>query len=435
MSLTELGTKIESKEARVAVIGLGYVGLPVACMFAQAGFRTTGLDVDAERVATINRGGNPIEGIEPGLADLIQSVAGQSLVCTNDYADIADVDVFTVSVQTPVDDSDNKPRYAHLRSALTALGENLKDGALVIIESTLAPGTLERVVRPTLQAAAGDKTFYLGHCPERVTPGRLLLNIRTMNRVVGAESPEVSATMLALYRHIVEGELDPTDLLTAELVKTTENAYRDVQIAFANEMALICEDLGGDVWRVRELVNKLPGRLMLLPGAGVGGHCITKDSWLLITNVTKYQPSLIPTARAVNRAMPGEVVRMTLEALADAGVEAASAVVAVLGYAYMGNSDDTRDTPTQYYLPLIAEHVGEVRVQDPFVHEYQVDMADVLAGADIAVVMVDHQAYAEADWAALASRMKQPLVVDARRIVPDDWHNEHLRTLGRSVDA
>ena len=315
MTLENLHQKIESRDAHIAIIGLGYVGLPVACMFAQAGFSTIGVDVDSARIEKINRGENPIEGKEPGLAELIAQVTQTcKLHCTTDYAALHNTDVVLVSVQTPVEDSDHRPRYQHLQSALAALGKVLKTGALVIIESTLAPGTIHRIVIPALEAAVGGsagEAFQIGHCPERVMPGKLLHNITKMDRVVGGQTPEVAQVMVSLYRNIVEGELDPTDPLTAELVKTTENAYRDVQIAFANEVARICETLGGDVWRGRELVNKSPGRNMHFPGAGVGGHCIPKDPWLLITNAADaVQPVLIPAARSVNRAMPGHVVKL-----------------------------------------------------------------------------------------------------------------------------
>ncbi|NOG51326.1 MAG: hypothetical protein HND48_19310 [Chloroflexi bacterium] len=201
---------------------------------------------------------------------MIADVVGRGrLKCTTDYADLRDVDVVLVSVQTPIDEDDHLPRYAHLRAALTALGAVLKCGALVVIESTLAPGTVHKVVIPTLEASTGGKVgeaFFVGHCPERVMPGRLIHNLTNMDRVAGGWSPEVAEVMRLFYRNIVRGQIDTTDLLMAGSVKTTENAYRDVQIAFANEVALVCEALGGDVWTLRELVNKSPGRVMLYPG-------------------------------------------------------------------------------------------------------------------------------------------------------------------------
>lgn len=436
--LSDLARRIEDKSAVVSVIGLGYVGLPVACMFAQAGFQTWGVDVAAERIAMLNAGKNPIEGKEPGLAELIADVVGRGrLKCTTDYADLRDVDVVLVSVQTPIDEDDHLPRYAHLRAALTALGAVLKCGALVVIESTLAPGTVHKVVIPTLEASTGGKVgeaFFVGHCPERVMPGRLIHNLTNMDRVAGGWSPEVAEVMRLFYRNIVRGQIDTTDLLMAELVKTTENAYRDVQIAFANEVALVCEALGGDVWTLRELVNKSPGRAMLYPGAGVGGHCIPKDSWLLIANARDaVEAQVIPSARAVNRAMPAHVASMAEAALIECGVAIEHAVIAVLGYAYLANSDDTRDTPSQAFIEIMRERAAEVRVHDPYVHEFNGDAAAVLRGADAAVILVAHDEYVDADWTAWIELLRTPVLIDARHVLPDGFRapGAQVRVLGK----
>lgn len=438
MMLTELKHAVDTKTAVIAQIGLGYVGLPVACMFAKAGFRTVGVDTDAARVAILNRGGNPIEGKEPGLAELIRSVihAGQ-LHCTTDYDQLIGVDVVIIAVQTPVDEEDHKPRYKHMLSALSELGPRLKEGALVILESTLAPGTIQQVLVPALEEAskgtAGER-FHIAHCPERVMPGRLLRNITQMDRVIGVSTPEVGEIIVALYKNIVDGTLDVTDILTAELVKTAENAYRDVQIAFANEVALVCETLGGDVWRVRELVNKSPGRNMLLPGAGVGGHCIPKDPWLLIANAgDKIEPSLIPTARSVNRSMPRHVTHLTESALQEAGVSIKDAVIAVLGYSYLENSDDTRDTPSQSYIDLMNERCGELRIHDPFVPDYQGELDEVLKGADAAVILVAHDLYRQLDWQQKLALFRTQVVIDARHVLSDDFNTNGaiVRVLGK----
>jgi len=292
----------------------------------------------------------------------------------------------------------------------------LKKGALVIIESTIAPGTIDTIVRPALESSTGGvagERFHLGHCPERVMPGKLLRNMRTMNRVCGGSSPEVADAMVALYSTYVEGELDPTDCLTAELVKTAENAYRDVSIAFANQLAVICEVVGGDVWRVRELVNKVPGRYVLLPGGGVGGHCIPKDSWLLATPLgASAEDSLLGVARRVNDGMPGHVADLVGE-LSD---PKSHAKIAVLGYSYLENSDDTRNSPSAALKRSLEQRGYEVSVHDPFVHEYAGDVMEALSGADCAVLMVAHSAYGELDLSAAAAKMGRAQMVDARAL-------------------
>ena len=421
MSLAELREKLVQKEARLAVIGLGYVGLPVAAMLADAGFDVLGVEIRPERVKRINVGDCPIEGEEPGLADLLAAVVGPGkLRATADYADLKDRDVILIDVETPVDEK-NEPRYAALQAVLKSLGPVLKAGALVIVESTIAPLTMKETVLPLLEQSSGRKVnsdFYLGNCPERVMPGKLLKNLRTLSRAVGGMTPETSDTMIALYRYIVQADLDPADCITAELVKTTENAYRDVQIAFANEVALICEAVGADVWKVRELVNKSPYRNMHLPGAGVGGHCIPKDPWLLAYGVKdKNVPlSIIPAARAVNDSMPVHMIELLKDALAKAGRELKGARVAVLGYAYLEDSDDTRNSPSEVLVCRLRELGAEVIIHDPWVEEYRGDVMECVKGCDAVVVMVAHSIYRTMDLGLLKSALRMPVLIDGRHV-------------------
>ena len=416
--MQELRDKIEARRAIIGVIGLGYVGLPVACMFAQAGFEVIGLEIKPDRVDMINAGRSPIQGDEPGLAELLAMVVQSGrLSATTDYARLADADVITINVETPVD-RDHQPRYSALRAACRGLGAVMKAGSLVIVESTLAPGTMDTLVQPLLEATSGRQAgagFHLGVCPERVMPGKLLANLRNMSRVCGGDTPETAQVMIALYRSIVHAELDATDMVTAELVKTTENAYRDVQIAFANEVALICEAIGADVWRVRELVNKSPYRQMHLPGTGVGGHCIPKDPWLLAAAAGGTVPlHIIPAARAVNDAMPLHVADMTVQALAMAGVHSDQSRVAVLGYAYLENSDDTRGSPSIVLVARLRELGADVVIHDPWVAAHQGELFERVAGCDAVVVMVGHQPYHTLDLDALRQTLRTSIIIDGR---------------------
>ena len=436
-ALALLQSRIAEKTAQLAVIGLGYVGLPVACLFAEAGFDVLGVDVQAERVTRINAGVSPIEGDEPGLAALLARVtAARCLRATTDYAALADRDVILLCVETPVDEQ-HIPRYAALQNALRALGGVLKVGALVIIESTIAPGTMATLVRPLLEETTGRRVnagFFLGHCPERVMPGKLLANLRGVSRVCGGETPETAQVMLALYRQVVQAELDTADCVTAELVKTAENAYRDVNIAFANEVALICEAVGGDVWRVRELVNKSPGRHMLLPGAGVGGHCIPKDPWLLVYEAQRrgVPIRLIPAARAVNESMPLHVAALLEDVLAEVGKTVAGARILLLGYAYLENSDDTRHSPSAALAAALHARGAEVRIHDPFVPGYQGDPLTLAQGCDGIVVMVVHRAYRELDWGPLAAT--GAVIVDGRQVLAAPV-GPAFRGVGRAASA
>lgn len=422
MNLNELRAHIEKKTAKLAVIGQGYVGLPVAALFADAGFDVKGVELRADLVERINAGINPIEGKEPGLAELLKRVVDSGrLRATTEYSELGDRDIFLIAVETPVDDN-HIPRYEALRAALSSLARVMKAGALVIVESTIAPRTMHDLVLPLLEEQSGkklDQGFYLGNCPERVMPGKLLENLKTMSRVVGGMTPETSETMIALYRNIVEADLDPADCITAELVKTVENAYRDVQIAFANEVALVAEAAGGDVWKVRELVNKSPMRHMHLPGAGVGGHCIPKDPWLLVHGAEEkgVHLRLIPAAREINNSMPLHMVKLVEEALAKAGKQLLDARIAVLGYSYLEDSDDTRNSPTRALVARLYELGAQPVIHDPWIPEYNGDVYEKVKGCDAAVVMVAHSAYKDLDLKKLKSALKLPVLVDGRRVL------------------
>jgi len=421
ISLQRLRGKIDDRSAKIGVIGMGYVGLPVAALFAEAGFDVVGVEIRADRVRQINRGESPIAGNEPGLADLISAVVKSGkLSATTDYDALRDREVVLIDVETPVSDQ-HVPGYNALLAALRALGPVLMDGALVVVESTIAPGTMDGIVRPALEQASGrllGPGFHLGHCPERVMPGKLLGNLRNVSRVVGGMSPETAEIMVTLYGQIVHADLDPADCLTAELVKTTENAYRDVQIAFANEVALICEAVGGDVWKVRELVNKSPNRQMHLPGAGVGGHCIPKDPWLLTHAALEngLQPRLIPIARSINDSMPAHMLELLSSALKEVGRELKGARIGILGYSYLENSDDTRNSPSEVLVRLLREAGAEPVVHDPWVEKYSGDLATRLHGCSGIVLMVAHELYRTTNLMALDPSLREAVIVDGRGI-------------------
>ncbi len=420
-----LRLRLETGEARLGVIGLGVVGTPVAALFAASGLHVIGIDIDRTKVDAVNAGRLPFEGEEPGLKELVAEQVGSArLLASADYDALAGADVIIIAVETPVDDVDHRPRYTALLRAIDDLGPQLHRGALVVVESTLAPGTMRDVVTPALQASSGLRVgddLLLAHCPERVMPGRLLSNLRGMSRVIGGATPESAEVALALYRRIVESDLDLADALTAEIVKTGENAYRDVQIGFANEMALICDALGADVWRVRELLNKSPGRNMLLPGAGVGGHCIPKDPWLLIANAAErpiFTPRLIPAARAVNEAMPAHIADLVARGLNSAGRPMDQARVLILGWSYLANTDDARNAPSAALADILRPQVADLRIHDPWVAAYRTSDVEALAAdADALVLMVAHSAYEDLDWGALREAVRTPVLIDGRSAI------------------
>jgi UDP-N-acetyl-D-mannosaminuronic acid dehydrogenase len=403
------------------VIGLGYVGFPVACEFARVGFDTLGVELQSGRIEIINAGRSPIQGMEPGLNELAaQVIATGKLHTTHDYNLLTDRDVILICVETPVDEK-HHPNYKALRSSITGLGPYLQYGALIIVESTTAPGTIRDIVLPYVEECSGktlNEGFYLGNCPERVMPGKLLANIRNVSRVAGGMTPDTAETIRLLYHFIVHSQIDITDCTIAELVKTVENAYRDVQIAFANEVAMICEKVGGDVWRVRELVNKSPGRMMLLPGAGVGGHCIPKDPWLLAYSVHRdpVPIRIIPAAREVNDNMPGHLAGLIQFGLNRHNIDIAGARILVLGFAYLENSDDSRNSPSEALVKHLCGLGAEVVIHDPYIRRFDGSLLDKARDCDLAVVMVMHKQYQEMDLKSLIEVMRNPILVDGRAV-------------------
>ncbi len=446
----------------IVVIGMGYVGIPCAALFADVpGFRVTGVQRRSKRsgwkIDALNAGRCPFEGDEPGLSELVHRVVVEkgSFRVTDDYAVCQEADAILIDVQTPVDDT-HVPRYESLREVSAQAGRHLRPGTLVIVESTVAPGTTQHVVQPILERASGlaaGRDFSLAFSYERVMPGKLLAYITDMPRVVGGIDEESTRRAVDLYRHIVGAEITPADCLTAEMAKVVENAYRDVNIAFANEMALACERLGVDVYRVRQLINAREDRHMHIPGAGVGGHCLPKDSYLLNYGVETYGQApnsnfeyrnsnfafpLIQLARQINDGMPLHMLELVEQALAEAGQPLEGTRVAVLGVAYLENADDTRNTPAVPLIRALLDRGAEVIAHDPFVtdHEWRlawngeeiplVQELDVaLAGADCAVVVTRHRPYFELAKAGnpdgvglmwLRQRMRRPVIVDGRNV-------------------
>lgn len=415
------------RSPKVAVVGLGYVGIPLSALLADSGCDVVGVDVVAERALKINEGILPLAGDEPGLEDLLKEVVEKGrLRASTEFSACADRDAVFICVDTPIDD-EHRPNNSRLVAAATGVGEHMKDGTLVVVESTIAPGTMLKVVAPALERASKKtlgKGFRLAHCPERVMPGRLLYNLRNYDRVLGGHDRQSIVRAIAIYSRFMKGKLHPTDLTTAEIVKTAENTYRDVQIALANEVALICEQLGVDAFEVRRLVNTCPFRDMHVPGAGVGGHCLPKDPWLLVHGGKGAKPKLIPAARAVNDSMPMHVVNLANEMLEKAKIDRKKAHVAVMGASFLQDSGDIRNSPS---LPVIHafRRCARLSVHDPYVvHldgiEATNDLKRTLENADIAIFMVAHKQYSRITPATLKKLMHTPIVVDGRDIFSAD---------------
>jgi len=426
MNFDTLREHIESKQAKIAVIGLGYVGLPLAIVLAEAGFCVWGIDTNETRAGAVSAGDWPLDADEPHLPEMLREVVKSGkLSATPDYVACRDAGVAIVCVPTPVGE-DKCPDYGALWSALCGIGDHMR-GGLVILESTLAPMTTEDAAQ-----MLGDG-FWIAHCPERVTPKRLLTNLRYIPRVIGGYTAEAAQLAWALYRSIApDADLYQIDALTAEIVKCAENAYRDVQIAFANELAVICDQLGADVWEVRELVNTCPGREVLRPGPGVGGACLTKDSWLLASALPE-PPLLMLTAREVNDGMAARVAELVIDALNEAQVPLPLATVVILGAAYRAGTSDVRESPAMRVMLELSKAGAEVMFYDPHVDGYGSDLEQALTNADVAVIATDHMEFVGLDWPALGEVMRNKVLVDTRGIVEEALERFVFRGLGRGT--
>jgi UDP-N-acetyl-D-mannosaminuronic acid dehydrogenase len=419
----------------IVVIGMGYVGIPAAALLADVpGHNVIGIQRRSKRsgwkIDWINSGKNPFEGDEPGMDELIERVVleKKTFRVTDDFAVCKEADVILIDVQTPTN-TDRIPEYLSLRTVSAQAANYLQPGTLVIIESTVAPGTTEYVVKPILEEGssltAGDD-FYLAFSYERVMPGKLLEYIVDFPRVVGGIDAESTRRAVDLYQTIVRKEITPTSVLTAELAKTMENAYRDVNIAFANEMARVCEVMGVDVFEIRALMNARHDRHMHLPGSGVGGHCLPKDPWLLKWGVETYGAApvamrLIAQARQINDEMPRHLADLALRALGEQCIDLDDVKIAVLGVAYLEDSDDTRNTPAVPVIEALQDAGASVVAHDPYVrdlegYELTRDLKQALDDADAAVIVTKHKQYYDLDLDWLRETMRTPIVVDGRDV-------------------
>ena len=436
----------------IGVVGMGYVGIPAAVLFADApefesviGFQRDSPS-SGYKIGMLNRGESPLKGEEPGLEDLLGKVVGAGKFrCTSDFSEVAACDAVTLAIQTPfLDPKDLIPDFSALTEGLRAVGRHLSEGTLVVLESTVTPGTTERMAREILEGESGlvaGEDFALAHAPERVMVGRLLKNIREHDRIVGGIDEVSTARAVELYTPVLTaGTVIPMSATAAEVTKTAENTFRDLQIAAVNQLALYCEAMGINVYDVRAGVASLKGegitRAILWPGAGVGGHCLTKDSWHLergaqVLGGDLWYPhgeeSIFGVARKINEFMPRHMVHLTVEGLGRAGKSPEGANVALLGWAFIQNSDDTRNTPAEPYLAAMEEAGATVRVHDPFVDNYpgievSHDLDATLAGADAVVIFTGHHHYLALDPARVKelSGREHPVIVDGRNVVDPD---------------
>lgn len=416
------------RNQELCVLGLGYIGLPTASLFATNGFKVTGVDVNIRVVDLINQGAIHIE--EPGLSTLVQAATNSGMLSA--ALRPVEADVFIIAVPTPIT-ANQQADMSFVAAAANAILPVLRPGNLVILESTSPPGTTTGLLA-SIFAKSGlelGKDLYLAHCPERVLPGQILYELIENHRVIGGFTPACAEIARDLYASIVKGDIHVTDATTAEMVKVMENTYRDVNIALANELATIAEKVGANAWEIIRLANLHPRVNLHQPGPGVGGHCISVDPWFLVEMAPK-ESKLIHTARTINNAMPEFVVRKIEQLLPDP----TRAKIAVLGAAYKGNVDDTRESPAIEVVHLLNKAGYNVAIHDPHVNELEYELfsaEDALDQADCVLLLTSHDEFKALDPKEFGKIMKKRLLVDTRNFLDKQvWKeaNFQVHTLG-----
>lgn len=413
----------------ISIIGLGYIGLPTAAAFASRRKAVIGVDINAHAVDTINRG--EIHIVEPDLDLVVKTAVSAGYLRATTEPEAADA--FLIAVPTPFKD-DHQPDMSWVRAAAESIAPVLQKGNLVILESTSPVGATEQMAewlamaRPDLtfpQHAGEDADINVAYCPERVLPGKVMVELFKNDRVIGGLTPACSQRASDLYRIFLEGECVVTHARTAEMCKLTENSFRDVNIAFANELSLICADQGINVWELIALANRHPRVNILQPGPGVGGHCIAVDPWFIVAQ-NPAQARLIRTAREVNDSKPHWVLEQVKNTLADClmanNKRASDVTIACFGLAFKPDIDDLRESPAMDVAAKIADwHMGTTCVVEPNIHQLPdalaskaelVTLDEAISQADVLVMLVDHAPFKAMD----ASRVANHWIVDTKGV-------------------
>lgn len=373
----------------INVIGLGYIGLPTALMMATHGFDVVGTDYNEELVATLNAGRTTFK--EDGLDALFTEAIKAGIKFTTEYQVC---DIYIISVPTPYDKLNKKIDPCYVVAATKTVLEKAPEGAMLVIESTVSPNTIDRFVRPILTERSREDVKLI-HAPERIIPGNMVYELLHNNRTIGADDPKVGNAIASIYGSFCEGEISVTDIRTAEMTKVVENTFRAINIAFSNELAKICRIGGMDTAEVIRIANNHPRVNILNPGPGVGGHCIPVDPWFLVGDYPE-TANFIRLALQINGSMPEYVLHRAYEVMKEKGIADASKV-GIYGLTYKEDVDDIRESPTLQMLEAMKEHLygGSIKVYDPWVERDEVanqvhSLETFLEGLELVIVMVGH---------------------------------------------
>lgn len=397
----------------INVVGLGYIGLPTALMFASHGVAVTGTDYNEELVHTLQHGKTTFK--EDGLDELFQNAVKAGIQFSTEYLS---TDIYIISVPTPYDNNSKKIDASYVTGAVKNVMAVCPRGATVVIESTVSPGTIDKYVRPIIEEDGFviGKDLHLVHAPERIIPGNMVYELKHNSRTIGADEKEIGEKIKAIYASFCEGEIVVTDIRTAEMTKVVENTFRDINIAFANELAKICRSDNMDVYEIIRIANKHPRVNILSPGPGVGGHCISVDPWFLVGDYPGLA-NIILAARKINDGMPEFVLERIFDIMKQEGLSEVSRV-GLYGLTYKEDVDDMRESPTLQMLECMDRHLagGRVKIYDPYItkdvveNQYH-DLTEFLKDVDFVVVMVGHEEIKKNQ-----ELLRGKIVLDTRRV-------------------
>ena len=415
--------RVRTREARIGIIGLGYAGLPLALAFAEAGFEVVGVDIDEARVDAVQRSRSYLVDVPDDRYEL----AGGRLRATTDYSSVRDLDAITICVPTPLSKS-RAPDLAQVIAACESIAGHLRSDQLVVLQSTTFPGTTEEIVLPIIERAGArvGRDVYLGYAPERVDPGNKIWNLRNTPKLVAGVSDECRDRTEGLYRTIVDRVIPVSSTKVAETAKVHENTFRAVNIALANELALMCDHIGISAWEVIEAAASKPfAFLPHYPGPGLGGDCIPVVPHFLTWRLREYGYTnrLIEAAHDVNAQMPGHVIQKIADALNDAGRPIKGSRLLLLGVAYKADVGDIRESPSLEIMRQLLARGGRVEYCDPYISQLVLDnmhhssvewLPEAARDADCVVVLTPHREFLEyPHWKAA------PVIVDTRNVIPD----------------
>lgn len=422
----KLENKLNNKTAVIGVVGLGYVGLPLAVENAKAGYKVIGFDVNSERVEKLNQGINYIGDVNDD--ELLHKVNNEQFRATDDYSLIKQVDAAIICVPTPLD-KHKQADTSYVESSTKEISKYLRPGMLIVLESTTFPGTTEEILKPILEQSGLNigRDFFLAYSPERVDPGNKQFNTSNTPKVVGGMTQECTKVAATMYRNVLEAEIhEVSSPAVAEMEKILENTFRNINIGLANEMAILCEKMGIDVWEVIDAAATKPyGFMPFYPGPGLGGHCIPIDPWYLTWKAKEYNyhTKLIESAGEINDSMPDYVVNRSMKLLNEKGKALNGSNILVLGVAYKKDINDYRESPTIPILKIFDELKANWQVVDPYVDEFKLNGVSqytvqkvtgvMLKEADLVLITTNHSDF---DYKKIAEH--SDLIFDTRNAIP-----------------